>query len=336
MTGIKVSVIIPVFNAGSYLQHCINSLLHQSLSDIEIILVNDGSTDDSKSIIASFAEKSKRIVFIDSKNEGVSAARNKGLAIAKGEYIGFMDADDFAEPAMYQKMYDQAKAAGADLAICNLNSVAENREATARLKFTNSIIDINSNREKELVNLMRFKYDFANWNKIYSTNLIRHNNLRFDERMSVYEDLLFNLYYFQYAQRAVLIEEPLYNYRAHQNSVMNLARHDAIEENNLLFSGFNNFCSTKGVEEGLQNCNAEMRRGFYFAVIPKLYNQVRLNEPSTLKSKRIFARRLSAAHPGLYNYQHNELQGMNGLKKRLLRKGWYFMFALCTAIRSPK
>ena len=334
MNPIKISIIIPVYNAALHLEQCIGSVLAQTLHDIEVIIINDGSTDDSISIIKKFQKQDGRVVVINSANEGVSAARNKGLAIAIGEYIGFVDADDWIEPEMYETLYQNITLSIADLAICNVNQASENKTIKTRLSLEDNIVDITTDREKELVNLMRFKYDFANWNKIYSAEIIKKNNLHFEEKMSVYEDLFFNLCYFQFSKKAVVVNESLYNYRLHNDSVMSVGKHDPIKENNLLYDGFNSFCQTHGCTVGIESCNAEMRRGFFYAVIPKLIKQIISQNAYFLKKVNLISGYLRNAVPGLYDYNNSELKGLVGIKKRLLKNRGFYLFALLSVLRA--
>ena len=324
---IKVSIIIPVFNAEKYLSKCIQSVIDQSLSEIEIILINDGSTDESKTIIQSFADKDSRIVLINCQNEGVSSARNKGIKIAKGKFIGFVDADDWIEPAMYETMFQKAIASYSDLAICNVNQFSEGKGEVLRLKLENCILNLSEFKKEELVNLMRFKYDFANWNKIYKTEIIKQHKVYFDERMTVYEDLLFNLCYFQYSQNAIVINKSMYYYRIHPDSVMNLDKHDLVNEYNLLFTAFNTFCIERSFNEGNESFNEEMRRGFYYAVLPRLEKQIKRREGSLRKRINSLNLELEKVEKGLFNYTSSELKGFQGLKKQLLLKEKFICFS---------
>ena len=113
----KVSIIVPVYNTSKYLNSCIKSLLHQTLKDIEIILINDGSTDDSESIIKKY--KDKRIKYISKKNEGIGKTRNLGIDTATGEYLSFIDSDDYVEPDFCEKMYEKATKDKCDIVICD-------------------------------------------------------------------------------------------------------------------------------------------------------------------------------------------------------------------------
>ena len=114
----EVSVIIPVYNAEKYLEKCIESVVNQTLKDIEIILINDGSTDGSEEICKKYLSD-ERVIYYSKENEGLAAARQDGIERASGEYIGFVDSDDWVEPDMYEKMYAAAKSNNSDVVYCN-------------------------------------------------------------------------------------------------------------------------------------------------------------------------------------------------------------------------
>ena len=130
----KVSVIVPVYNVESYLEKCLNSLVNQTLAEIEIIVVNDGSEDNSKKIIDDFQQKYPLIIRSFSKeNGGLSDARNFGLAKATGEFVGFVDSDDYVSETMFEEMYQLAKKHSAEMVICNLQKVDEDGNVTQKL-----------------------------------------------------------------------------------------------------------------------------------------------------------------------------------------------------------
>lgn len=117
--NIAVSIIVPVYNAEKYLVKCLDSVVNQTLVNIEIIIVDDGSTDGSSEICKGYAEKDERIIYFKKENEGLAAARQDGIERARGEYIGFVDSDDWLEPNMYERMYSVAKSEDADVVLCN-------------------------------------------------------------------------------------------------------------------------------------------------------------------------------------------------------------------------
>ena len=122
MSKVKVSVIVPVFNVGEYLSTSLDSILNQTLEDIEIICINDGSTDDSLNILEYYAKKDKRIKIISKENEGQGTARNVGLDNAQGEFISFVDADDFIKKDMLEKLYNKSVNGNLDLVMCKVSS----------------------------------------------------------------------------------------------------------------------------------------------------------------------------------------------------------------------
>lgn len=122
---IKISVIIPVYNAEKTLKKCLDSILNQSLKEIEIILINDGSKDKSDGICQNYVKKDTRILYINKSNEGCSITRNLGIDIAKGKYITFVDSDDYLEKEMYKSMYNIAKKDNSDIVVCGFNILDE-------------------------------------------------------------------------------------------------------------------------------------------------------------------------------------------------------------------
>ena len=333
MNPIKISVIVPIYNAEKYIAQCIQSLLAQTLGEIEIIIVNDGSTDNSKSIILQYAANDGRIVFIDGGNEGVSAARNKGIIIAKGEYLGFVDADDYAAENMYQVLFEKAKEGGADVAICNVQLVSENKEGRQRLSLENAVINIEINRNAALTDLMHYKYDHANFNKIYAADIIKQHGLRFNSEMKVHEDFLFNLMYFQYAKKGVSVHDALYNYRQHAASVTSVASHDHITELNILFNSFNDYCAKNGFANSTQCFNTEMRRGFYYSVIPGVFRNINNKPLSFFRKTSLFANELLKINDHIFYFEKAELKGIQGFKKRLLMRKKFLLFSLMLSIK---
>jgi len=160
----KVSVIVPVYNVEAYLEKCLDSLVNQTLKDIEIIVVNDGSPDNSKEIINKYAKKYKQIKAYDKENGGLSDARNFGLKKATGEYIAFIDSDDYVSTDMYKKMYEKAVGGNFDMVVCDLNYVYENSEEIKRA-YSNI-----KNDTTDIKNTMINIYPAA-WNKIFKKKL---------------------------------------------------------------------------------------------------------------------------------------------------------------------
>lgn len=224
MKSIKpaVSVLVPVYNVSKYLRQCLDSLVNQTLKDIEIVCVNDGSTDSSAAILEEYAAADERIVVVNKANGGLPSARNAGLDVARGKYIGFVDGDDFADPDMYRKMYNAARADGADIVVCGGHPFPEEEKAPAWLKDTLSPRDI-SYRSGGIKALFaeRGAKPFL-WRDLVRRELIEKNNFRLDEDIVVGEDQAFQFKIFSAAKRVTFISDKLYNYRySRPESIMN-------------------------------------------------------------------------------------------------------------------
>ena len=135
----KVSVIVPVYNTEQYLKECVDSLLKQTLTDLEIILIDDGSPDNSAYICDEYAKLDSRVKVIHKENGGLSSARNAALDICKGEYIGFVDSDDFVEPTMFEELYNSAINYNSDISICALSTFSEKSIIPKMLPFEKEV-----------------------------------------------------------------------------------------------------------------------------------------------------------------------------------------------------
>ena len=227
----KVSVIIPVYNVENYLRKCLDSLVNQTLKDIEIIVVNDGTTDNSQEIINEYVKKyPKKVVSIIQENGGQGAARNTGLLHAKGEYIGYVDSDDYVEENMYEELYKKAKEEDSDIVICGNNVVKENYEL-----FSKEDVD-----KEFLLGKM------AVWNKIYKKNIIVDNKIQFRSKVW-YEDLDFTMKVYFSSKKTSYVDKPLYNYLLREGSTMN---NNNIKRNLELIEAFDSlidYCKDKKI-----------------------------------------------------------------------------------------
>lgn len=199
----KVSVIVPVYNTENFLERCLNSLVNQTLNDMEIIVVNDGSTDASQEIIDRFANDFPNIIrAYRKKNGGLSSARNYGLDKATGEYIGFIDSDDYVELDMFEKMYNKTCSRNFDVVVCDVRYVYKEKNFIASSRINNDLIS-----KDQVKNHMVDIYPAA-WNKIYKCNLF---NVRFKKGIW-YEDVEFLYRLFPYVNSIGVVKEPLINY----------------------------------------------------------------------------------------------------------------------------
>lgn len=212
MSNIKISVIIPVYNIEKYLPKCLNSILDQTLKDIEIICVNDGSVDNSLMILREYANKHENIVIINKENAGPGAARNSGIAVAKGEYIGFVDGDDFIEPEMYEALYKKAVKYDADVAITNayLYYPKTNEKAIFRdYRLFSNLDEIGSFTAHDYPEILTI---VGMWDRIFKKEFVDKIGFKNPEGR-FYEDHLPSFESSVLARSIVVVNEPYYYYR---------------------------------------------------------------------------------------------------------------------------
>ena len=211
----KVSIIVPIYNSKKYLYKCINSLLNQTLKDIEIILIDDGSEDSSGSICDYFFKIDNRIKVIHKKNDGPSSSRNAGLDIAVGEFIGFVDSDDWVDLEMYQILTDSANQFEADIVACNITLVNLRGETILyNLKAANLLYT----REEALRELYLNKIlTFSSCNKIYKRELF--HGVRYKEGI-ILEDMDLSYKIICKADKISYLSRPFYYYRYNESSIL--------------------------------------------------------------------------------------------------------------------
>lgn len=203
----KVSVIVPVYNVEKYLIKSLDSLVNQTLEDIEIIVVNDGSTDNSKKIIEIYKEKYKnKIKYLEKTNGGLSDARNFGIPHATGEYIAFLDSDDYVELDTYEKMYNKAKEENADMVECDFIWEYPNKT-----KIDTGIIYTN---KKEMLTYARV----VAWNKLIKRDLLEKYKIEFPKGLR-YEDVEFFYKMVPYYNKVFFVKEPLIHYIQRESSI---------------------------------------------------------------------------------------------------------------------
>jgi len=209
---IKISVIIPVYNVEIYIEKCINSLINQTLKEIEFIFVNDGTPDNSVDIIKEYQKKDKRIKLLEKTNGGQASARNLGLKSAKGEYIAFLDSDDYVKNDTYEKMYKRAKKEDLDIVICNYF-----------LTYTDHIEEVKNNiTDKEEKIILPSEYIMLTpspWNKIIKKEYLINSNFSFPEGI-IYEDFASIPLLGLNNPKVVYINEPLIYYVQSDTSTM--------------------------------------------------------------------------------------------------------------------
>ena len=217
----KISVIVPVYNCASYVERCVRSIMAQTHADLEIICVNDGSSDDSGKILDALAGEDARIRVIHQQNAGVSAARNRGLDIATGELITFVDGDDAIEPDMYETLLPYFDDPDVDIVHCGYK----------RIGLNGSVKDVNGTGKLEIQN----RYEAAQcllggrlfvgslWNKLYRVHLF--DRMRMDTTLSINEDVLANAELFAVAKKLVYFDVSKYLFYERKGSATNITKH---------------------------------------------------------------------------------------------------------------
>ena len=206
----KVSVIVPIYNVEKYLEKCINSLLSQTLEDIQIILVNDGSKDNSGNISKEYEKNNKdRVIYVEKENGGLSDARNYGLKYATGDFIAFLDSDDYIEKNAYEEMYNKAIEENADYVECDFiwefpNKIRMDKQYPYKNK-------------KEMLSFVRV----VAWNKLIKRQLITGNNLEFPKGLR-YEDVEFTYKLIPFINKFAYVDKPFIHYVQREGSIANV------------------------------------------------------------------------------------------------------------------
>ena len=210
----KVSVIIPVYNASEFLEECLDSILHQTLKEIEVICVDDGSSDNSLEILQKYKDQDPRIIIISQRNQGAGAARNKGMSMATGKYLSFLDSDDFFEKDMLKLAYDKAEEDKADFVVFNSDQYYTEKDKFVEVAWTLRVKEIPPytpfNHRQMTDNIFKVFVGWA-WDKLYNREFVEKNNLVFQEQRTS-NDMLFVFSAVAIAKRISVVDKVL----AHQ------------------------------------------------------------------------------------------------------------------------
>lgn len=273
----KVSVIVPVYNVEKYLKRCLDSLINQTLSDIDIICINDGSKDSSLQILEQYAQKDSRIVIYNQENSGLSVARNTGLEHASGEYIGFVDSDDWVDLDFYEKLYNSAKNNNADIAVADFIREHPNKKPK-RLKLKEEKIYTTPEDKFMICKVHR---EGCVWNKIYRTEFIKSINLKFVPKM-YYEDRDFTIKSLYFSKKLVTTPNTYYRYFVNPKSIVNKRRNYIQDEHYILVR--------QQVLQFIKEHNIKVPDGLYKAEIYryKLFGKTLFTIKESINSKYIF------------------------------------------------
>ncbi|WP_395044876.1 glycosyltransferase family 2 protein [Flavobacterium sp.] len=242
MNNNLISIIVACYNVESFVDQCISSILNQSYSNLEIIIVNDESTDATYQKLLEFKNIDKRIQIVNQKNKGLSQVRNEGIKLATGSYIMFVDGDDWLDANCVSILETQIN--DYSLACCSYNRVF--KQETKPRKLNLSGVVYSNTIQRRIVGLVKNELQDPSqadslvtaWGKLYKTNLIKENNINFiDTKLIGTEDALFNICYLQFADKITVIDEPLYFYRKYNaNSLTNTYKSNLFDQWKLLYS----------------------------------------------------------------------------------------------------
>lgn len=242
----KLSVIVPIYNVEKYLPHCIQSIINQVYQNLEIILINDGSTDLCLSICQLYEKRDSRIIVVNKTNGGLSSARNAGLDIATGDYVAFVDSDDFIDREMYSTMMEKMLLNNLSVVCCGVNYIYEKGEETKN--NTNLFSVLNNSEAISSILRPRLSIRFEVWNKIFKREVI--GKVRFKLKQ-VYEDVYFDRCTLLNVDRIGYLDAPYYNYLCHRDGNTN----SRFNENRLcLFDELADFISDLKRKGDMSNC----------------------------------------------------------------------------------
>lgn len=298
MENVKISVVIPVYNAEIYLNQCVDSVLGQTMTDIECILVNDGSIDRSYSICKSYEVQDSRVKVINQKNAGSAVARNRGMELAVGKYITFVDADDWLDLHMFEKLFFYAEKNKADITICNHSHIYENGRSVIQSFFGEKICVYN-NREDINIFLRKFlckgvkeyrpyiKVGYP-WGRIYNLNTIKKNELYFPVGLHRTEDGIFNMYAAYFSRCICLIDEPLYYYRILNSSISHRYYSNIVKNTERDFFEVKKFAEKYMRKDEIFNkgINIRITTWFYKYLTCKFFNKFYLKKYGYMKARK--------------------------------------------------
>ncbi|RDW22412.1 glycosyl transferase family 2 [Oceanobacillus arenosus] len=258
----KISIVVPIYNVEKFINRCFDSLISQSLKAIEIIAINDGSTDKSLDIVNEYAVKDARIIVVDKKNGGVSSARNVGIELAKGDYLGFVDPDDWIETDMYEAMYQTAIEDKADIVMCSYKSEfgSHSKEKNFHLPKKVSFIDqdVRLKVMRRLIGPLNEEISKPElldawgtvWSKLYRAEIIKENKITFTdlEIIGTNEDTLFNIETLYYTKKFIFLNQPYYHYwRGNSESITSRFKPSLKDNYSLLYKLIHQFLIEKGL-----------------------------------------------------------------------------------------
>lgn len=234
---VKISIIIPIYNIDKWLTRCLESITAQTYGNLQVILVDDGSTDDSGKICNQYQAKDNRIIVIHTKNRGLVRARKEGLNIATGEYIGFVDGDDYILPQMFAKLEEVAESTHADIVHCGYIEKKDNEQDDIKMNYTQGKYSIESSEEKKafieqyILGSNHEYITYSIWSKLYRADVIRWAYAKVPDIQSYGEDLISLINCVKKAQSIYLLHEAMYCYTCREDSMSHVKKRDTVINN---------------------------------------------------------------------------------------------------------
>lgn len=246
-----ISIIIPIYNVEKYLDECLTSVMNQTYKNFEVILVNDGTKDNSIEIVNKFISKHNNIKLVNKENGGLGSARNVGINHARGKYLIFIDSDDYIEATYIEKLYTEIEKSKSDIVICGINKYYENSK---NIEPVNLEVENNKSYSSlEAIKLLFTNKIFCHaWNRIYRKELFINNNILFPEG-KLYEDILPAVKLISKSKKISFIKENLYYYRIREGAITSSKNIKAIEDYNYAIDKVNKYISTSVYEESLKS-----------------------------------------------------------------------------------
>jgi len=238
----KVSIIVPVYNREKALKRCVDSILNQDHRDIEVILVDDGSRDDSFKIISEYARNDERVIAIHKENGGVSSTRNKALSVASGDYIQFLDADDWIPFDSTKLMVREMEEKGVEMVIGDFYRVVDDKVSRKGSIREAGVLTRNEYADKMMLTPADFYYGVL-WNKLYRKEILDKYHITMDENISYCEDVIFNLEYLLHVTNVAVLKAPVYYYVKTEGSLVaqNLSLEKTVKMKTSVIRYYNDF-----------------------------------------------------------------------------------------------
>lgn len=338
----KISIIIPVYNSEKYLRECLDSVLIQTYKNIEIIIVNDGSKDESLKICREYKIKDNRIRIIDKKNEGASIARNIGIESAVGEYILFVDADDWIEPNMCEILVSNIKDSYSDIVFCNHIMEYNYKKRRVSFDLNKRIIDkkdigyevILSLIEENDYNLKHERASFRSpWGKLFKLDIINNNKIRFNKDLTIGEDFIFDLEYIKYCKSVFIEDSYLYHYRINDESVSSKYKSDSWEIYKKLLITLQEYLKLSFKEEEYINRLNKLKLKYFMMCIE---NEKNKKNKKSIIEKRNYIKSIcedEIMNQTLKKYSKGMIGKKNRIKLFLLRNKFYFSIVFIGSVK---